>query len=178
MIEQAYTVKPSKMKGFKPVPANKYQVQISDVNLVKQMNYQKTEEVDTLNFEFLILTDESFDYVDDEGNKQIESTKGRKLWKRVSPILSPAGKTSKASWLFKLLCAVERKELQESDITDISPNSLVGQQLVVMVEETTTGYNNILAFLPAKEELEAIEVVPSTIFTSEELEKIDETLKG
>lgn len=155
LIQDDFIVKPKELKKYHPIPADKYQVQITDVNLVKVMSQFSGKEEDRLNFEFTVLDNKNWDFVDEEGEKQIESTRGRRLWKRVSPSISPSGKRSKASWLYKLLCAVEKKELKDEEISELNPNSLVGSQLQVMVE-VAGEYNNILAFSAVEKELEPV----------------------
>lgn len=143
------------MKSFRPVPADKYQVQITDVTLVRDMNQFKGEEEDRLNFEFTILDKNNYDYVDEDNNKVVESTRGRRLWKRISPVLSAGGKNSKASWFYKLLCAVNRKDIPAENLAEISPASLIGQQVIAWVE-VAKEYNNILNFSAATEDLEPV----------------------
>ena len=154
MIDSTYTIKSSKLKSFHPVPNDKYQVQITDINLVTDFNQFKGEEEERLNFEFTILDKKNFDYESD-GEKLIETTRGRRLWKRISPVNSAPTKNSKASWFYKLLCAVEGKEIPADQLKEINPASMIGQQVVVMVEEAK-GYNNILNFTSIKEEMEAV----------------------
>ena len=144
------------MKKFQPLPMDKYQVQITDVNLVQQANQFKGGEMeDRLNFEFTVLDDKTMEEVNDEGEKEIVPIRGRRLWKRIAPSNSSAGKKSKASWFYKLLCAVEKKELTEEELVELAPVSLVGQQLLVMVE-IAGEYNNILGFQPAEKELKEV----------------------
>lgn len=182
MIDKNYTVKPSILKKFKPVPADKYQAQITDVNLLKAMNNFSGEEEELLNFEFTILDNKNFDYQED-GEKQIESTKGRRIWKRIRPSLSAASKRSKASWLYKLLCAVEKKELSLEQLSDIDPNTLVGQQVVIMVE-VAGEWNNILSFAAAEKEMEAVPNAPERVKVEQETvedvadKELDDLFKG
>lgn len=154
-LDVNYTVKPKELKKYLPVPADKYQVQITDINLVKQMNPFTGNEEDRMNFEFTILDNKTYEFNDQEGEQQIESIRGRKLWKRIAPSNSPAGKKSKASWFYKLLCAVEKKELTDTELVEISPNTLIGEQLIVMVE-VNGEWNNILSFAPATKDLEPV----------------------
>ena len=155
MIDSTYTIKPKTQRKFVPLPADKYQVQITDINIVMQANpFKGGEEEERLNFEFTVLDNKTMDSINDDGEQEIESVRGRRLWKRIAPSNSPAGKKSKASWFYKLLCAVERKELGE-DLTEIAPATLIGQQLIVMVE-VAGEYNNVLSFAPITKELEAV----------------------
>jgi hypothetical protein len=177
-ISANYIVSKRNIPKYHPVPADKYQVQITDINLIEnEVNPFSGKEEDRLNFEFTILDNKNFDYKNEEGETEIESTRGRKLWKRISPSNSPATKKSKASWLYKILCAVEGKELSESELQDIAPATLIGQQLIVMVEETEKGYNNVLSFGATKEELEPVPVKETMEEVSEEdLENIVKTV--
>lgn len=168
-IDASFTVKPKEIKKYKPVPDDKYQVQITDINLVKQLNQFNGLEEDRMNFEFTILDNKTQDIVNEEGETEIESLRGRKLWKRIAPSNSPAGKKSKASWFFKLLCAIEKKELTDSELVEIAPATLIGQQLVVMVE-INGEWNNILSFAPATKDLEPVPAKEDVEISEEELE--------
>ena len=144
------------MNKFTPLPMDKYQVQITDINLVTQANpFKGGEEEDRLNIEFTVLDNKSMEIINENGEKEIENTRGRRLWKRIAPSISPSGKTSKASWLYKLLCAVEKKELAEEDLVEFSPATLVGQQVLVMVE-IAGEWNNILGFQPVDKDLDPV----------------------
>lgn len=183
MIEASKAiVKPGAMKKFFPVPSDKYQVQITDVNLINQVNTFSGKEEELCNFEFTILTDNSFDYVDEEGQKQIESTRGRRLWKRMRPTLSAGSSKSKASWMYKLLCAVEKEEIPPEKLQEVDVNSLVGTQVLVMVDVVKEQFNNILSFAPAKEELKsvpnAVDRIANEQMQEEELDEVAEKLKG
>ena len=158
MIDSTYTVKPRLMKKFTPLPMDKYQVQITDINLVKQANpFKGGEEEDRLNIEITVLDNEkTMEVVNEDGKKEIEGVRGRRLWKKIAPSISPSGKTSKASWLYKLLCVVEKKELKEEDLTEFSPITLIGQQIIVMVE-VAGEWNNILGFQSAEKDLEPVQ---------------------
>src|SRR3990167_1964069 len=106
MIDSTYTVKPRLMKKFTPLPMDKYQVQITDINLVKQANpFKGGEEEDRL---------------------------------------------------YKLLCVVEKKELKEEDLTEFSPITLIGQQIIVMVE-VAGEWKYILGFQSAEKDLEPVQ---------------------
>lgn len=182
MIDSEYTVKPKTLSKFTPIPADKYQVQITDVNLVQMLNQFSGKEEDRLNFEFTVLDNKTHEVVN-EGVKEIESIKGRRLWKRIAPSISPAGKKSKASWLYKLLCAVEKKELQEDDLKEFSPVSLIGQQVMVMVE-VAGEWNNILGFQKADKDLEPVPNAPEraqeeqTVGEDIDDKELDELFKG
>ena len=155
MIENNYTVKKQELKKFKPVPLDKYQVQVTDVNLITALNNFSGVEEELLNFEFTILDKKDFDFEQD-GEQVIETTRGRRLWKRIRPVLSAGGKNSKASWMYKLLCAVEKKELTAEELSEFDPNTLVGQQVIAFVE-VVKEYNNITGFGPIKEEMPAVD---------------------
>ena len=134
--------------NFDPVPMDRYQVYIRDVNLVKQFNPFKGEEVEVLNYQFEILDNKPMPLK--EGEKT-ESTQGRFLWKRCSPSLN------QKSWLNKLVKGVFGRDLTKEEIADFDPESIIGKQVLVMVEQALgkdgmTVFNNIVAFSkPAKD---------------------------
>lgn len=146
MIEGTYTVKPSILKKFKPFPLDKYQAQVTDVDLYKAISKFSGQEEELLNFEFTVLDNKNFDYMED-GEKIIESTRGRRVWKKIRPSLSAGSKKSKASWFYKLVCAIEKKDLSGEELSEIDPNTLVGQQVIIMTE-ISGDYNNITGFGP------------------------------
>lgn len=145
-------------KNFYPFPADKYIVQISDVN-TEEKTSPFTGELETLlNFEFTILDSKTFETPD----KTIEGIRGRKLWKRMRPAIAD-GTKGKASWLYKLCCAVEKKagDIEYFKEMAENPDAMVGQQVCVMVNKAPGSngveYNNILDFSPVTKELEPFE---------------------
>lgn len=156
MLNKPIDLKIGIAKKFYPVPADKYTLQIMDVNEVDSP-FEAGKKM--LNFAFIILDNKDFEYTDGEGEKQIESTRGRRLWKDINPSLSD-GKIGKASWFYKLLSAVEKADIAVEKYKEVDgmelANSLVDQQVLAMVEATSTGYNNILSFAPVAAQLEPI----------------------
>ena len=147
-------IKITTSSGFEPVPMDRYQVWIRDVNLVKQFSPWKGEEVEVLNYQFEILDDKPMPAK--EGEKA-ESTQGRFLWKRCSPSLNPK------SWLNKLVNGVIGRDLTKEEAENFDPESLVGKQVMVMVEQTpgkdgTTIFNNIVAFSKPVKDLEVKDI--------------------
>jgi len=147
-------IKITTSSGFEPVPMDRYQVWIRDVNLVKQFSPWKGEEVEVLNYQFEILDDKPMPAK--EGEKA-ESTQGRFLWKRCSPSLNPK------SWLNKLVNGVIGRDLTKEEAENFDPESLVGKQVMVMVEQTpgkdgTTIFNNIVAFSKPAKDLEVKDI--------------------
>lgn len=164
-VPDDYFVEPNKGKKYSPIPADKYQVMVFDVNPIKEMNFQGTEEVDKLEFQFTILEDKKFTEESDEGDKQEFSTRGRRLWRKIPRSFSPGGKF-KASLFYELMCAIEGKDLAKEDLVKIQPNTLIGQQLCVFVS-INKEWNNIDSFLKKGKDLEPL----PTILESQEKEK-------
>jgi len=143
--------------NFEPIPADKYTVQIVDVNLKTQFNSFKQVEEDLLNYEFQVLDNKTMD-VKGEGDKdEVESIRGRKLWKRVSQNLGAK------SWLGKLAFAV-LGEMTADQKKSFDPESIIDKQVDVMVEiqdgqgkNAGNKYNNILAFSKTVKELTAFD---------------------
>lgn len=173
-----YVVKPSKLKGFTPVPSDKYTVLITDVNLVKQLNTFKNPAVeeDRLNFEFSILDNKDFESRDEDGKLDTESTRGRRLWYRVTPKLSVGGKF-KSTGLYKLLCAVEKREVSEEDLVDLAPDTLIGTQLSVFVE-INGEFNNVTTVMKADKELDNLAPFPVLTVYEREEQKAEEQSTG
>ncbi len=151
-VPEGYVVEPNKGKKFTPIPADKYQVMIYDVNPVTELDFNKTKEVDKLNFVFVVLDDKEYQAEDEEGKMQTASTRGRRLWRKVTRSFSSGGQF-KASFFFELMCAIERKQLTKEDLHAVNPNDLIGSQLCVFVD-IKGEWNNIESFLPAQKDLE------------------------
>jgi hypothetical protein len=135
--------------SFDPIPADKYQLQVLDVALIKSFNKFKGEEVDMLNYQFGVLNDNPMP----EGSDP-KTTRGKYLWKRCSLSLN------KKAWLNKLVIAVTGTE---PDVATFDPESLVGKQVCAFVEETpakddpSTIYNNITSFMKAPKLMEELD---------------------
>lgn len=164
-VNDDYFVEPNKGKKFYPVPADKYQVMIYDVEAIREAGFQGKGEVDKLKFTFVILDDKKFNSEDEDGQPIEESTRGRRLWRKVPKSYSPGGQY-KASLFFELMCAIERKTLEKEDIVKVQPNTLIGQQLAVFVS-VNESWNNVESFLPVSKDLEPL----PTINDKEELDE-------
>ena len=142
-------------EGFAPLPADKYTCQITDVNLVSQLKYQSTEEEEVLNYQFQILDDNSMPKV--KGEKEA-TTRGRFVWKRCRLALNSR------SHLGKLAAAVEGRILTKEEAEKFDPESIVGKQLDVMVEQNPSKkdpaviFNNVISFNKVVKELEALPI--------------------
>ena len=142
---------------FAVLPMDKYTCQITDVNLKTQFNTFKQIEEDVLNYEFTVLDKKNYD-IEKDGKADVESTRGRKLWKRCTP------KFNTKSWLFKLASAAEGHDLTKDEQESFQPESIINKQVDVMVEiQDGTGknagnqYNNIISFAKTSKELEPFE---------------------
>jgi hypothetical protein len=141
---------------YDPIPMDKYTVQIADVNFKVQRNPFKGIEEERLNFQFIILDDKPIS--DEDG---AESVRGRYLWHSVTPALSPK------SWLFKLAKAVYGRDLTKEEMESFDPESLIGKQVDVVVEQNTgkdgiTVYSNITSYGKNIKKLPGIDVAPKT----------------
>lgn len=150
--EYAKNVKLKVGGDFTPVPMDKYTLQITDVDLVKQFNQWKGAEVDMLKYQFTIL--------DEKPMPDGETTRGRLLWSRVS--LSVGSRST----FGKLLVAAFGRELTKEELENLNPEALVGLQVDAMVDakpdkEGTTIYNNILSFSKTLKPLATVEAKPN-----------------
>ena len=150
-------------EGFAPLPADKYTVQIVDVNLVSQLKYQSTEEEEVLNYQFQILDDNPMPKVKGEEDA---TTRGRFVWKRVRLALNSR------SHLGKLFVAVKGRVLTKDEVEAFKDQEvaarecekLVGKQLNVMVEQNPSKkdpeiiFNNVISFAKVVKELEALPI--------------------
>jgi hypothetical protein len=162
----------STSEGFEPLPMGVYTVQITDVNLKKQLAYHSTEEEEVLLYEFSIL---------DEGKIEDGSElRGRKLWHKCRLALS------EKSWMYKLAKAANGRDMTPEDKDTFDPESLVGKQVTVMVEQKpskdgTKVWNNIISFDKVKKALEpvadekGVSVAPATTTKSVVEEKAENT---
>jgi len=145
--------KPVKMGvggNFSTIPEDKYTTQIVDVNLVTQKKYMSSEDEDVLNYKFVILDKKEIDG-DEKG------TRGRFLWKRV-PLFIGGDK----SWANKLYKAVIGRELTKEEKEAFDPESVVGKQVDVFIEnkpskDKSTLYTNITNFVKTTKQLDPVE---------------------
>lgn len=144
--------------SFTTIPMDKYTVQITDVNLVTQFNSFKQVEEDLLNYEFTVLDNKTMDVKDEvTGKTEIESLRGRKLWKRTSLSLNPK------SWLAKVTGAIYG-DMTKDQKEAFQPEDIINEQVDVMVEiqegqgkNAGNMYNNIISFAKCKKELPAFD---------------------
>ena len=104
--------------NFTVIPSDKYTVQITDVNLKTQFNAFKQEEQEILLYEFSVLDNKTMEVDGEDGKKEIESLRGRKLWKRTSLSLNSK------SWLYKLASAV-LGELTKDQKESFNPEEII-----------------------------------------------------
>lgn len=139
---------------FGTVPADKYTVQIADVNFKTRFNKWKNEDAEGLNFQFVIL--------DEKQDAEGESTRGRFLWHFMSQSLSSR------SWLMKFAKAVYGRDLTKEELDPKSPKffnpeDLVGKQVDVMVTEDpnkdgTATFNNVVSYSKTVKKLAPLDV--------------------
>ena len=141
--------------GFAALPADKYTVQIVDVDIVTQLKYQSSEEEEVLNYKFQVLDDNPMPEVKGEDKA---TTRGRFVWKRCRLALNSR------SHLGKLAAAVEGRPLTKEEAENFDPESIVGKQLDVMVEQNPSKkdpeivYNNVISFAKTIKELEPLPI--------------------
>ena len=151
-------------EGFAPLPADKYTVQIVDVNLVSQLKYQSTEEEEVLNYQFQILDNNPMPKVEGEEDA---TTRGRFVWKRCRLALNSR------SHLGKLAAAVQGRILTKEEAEKFDPESIIGEQLDVMVEQNPSKkdpsviFNNIISFNKVIKKLEALPIEERKVQTVE-----------
>ena len=140
--------------NFDPIPMDKYSCQILDVNLVKRRNQWKGE-VEVLNYQYAVLDDKPMTVKDESGNDKEATTRGRFLWHACSPSLN------KKAWLYKLAIAVTGRDLTAEEIKLFDPETLVGKQVDVMVQNVAgsdgTVYNNVVAYSKTLKALPGVE---------------------
>lgn len=143
---------------FDPVPMDRYTVMATDVNLVQQFNQFNGKDEDVLNYQFTILDDKPMPMSD--GSE--ESTRGRYLWKRCRPALNAR------SWLGKLAKAAMGRDLTKEEIDAFDPESIIGVQVDVMVEQAESKdgqkvFNNIVSFAKTAKKLEPVEQTEKSV---------------
>lgn len=148
---QGKKVEISTKEGFDPVPNDKYTAQLVDVNLKTQLMYQSTQEEEVLEYKFQILDDNPMPVGE-------ESTRGRYLWKKFRPSLNSK------SHLYKLASAILGRALTKEEVENFDPESLIGKQVDIMVEQSASEknpeniFNNIIAFSKTIKKLESLPI--------------------
>ncbi|HEY6186471.1 MAG TPA: hypothetical protein VIW80_02245 [Pyrinomonadaceae bacterium] len=156
-VSQSVKFEIPEKKVYEALPANVYQVQITDISDKLKSPYGKPfdipdEEKETfLTFEFTILNEGEYG--------------GRKLWKDMRPVPpTPPEGNFKASWMYRLVSAVQGSPVTFANGVNWGAeetNALIGQQLRIVVTKTEKGektYNNITEVLPIEKPLEPKEV--------------------
>lgn len=155
--------------NFDPIPMDKYTVQCVDVKLVKQLKYQSTEEEEVLNYQFTVLDDKEMEVTNESGVKEKASTRGKNLWKRCRLVIN------NRSWLGQLAKAIVGRDLTKEEVAAFDPESIIGKQVDVMVDQTTSKdgqkvFNNILTFNKNVKPLKAVDP-KEVVKTGEVVEK-------
>lgn len=145
----------STKEGFEPLPADKYTVQIVDVNIKTQLKYQSSEEEEVLEYKFQVLDDNEIPESD-------ETTRGRYLWSKVRLSLNSR------SHLGKLVKAAYGRELTKEEAEAFDPEALIDikkpKQIDVMVEQNPSKkdvsviFNNIISYNKTVKELEPLPI--------------------
>jgi len=138
---------------FSPLPMDLYTCLILDVNLVDQKKYLSTETEEVLNYKMVVLNDKEMEEIQADGETKIGTTRGKYLWKRCRLALG------QQAWLRKMAEAVIGRTMTKEELQTFDPESLVGHQVNVMVEQTAKDekiYVNIVSFGKTVKQLEPI----------------------
>jgi hypothetical protein len=150
--------------SFDPIPADKYTLQIMDVELKSVYNKFHGQDEDMLNYQFAVLTDAPMP----EGSEQ-KTTRGKYLWQKCSLSMN------KKSWLYKLAKAVNGVE---PDV-NFNPESIVGKQVNAFVTEKPSKddpsivWNNISDFMKCTKELELLEKKDNSVVVEKSSTPVD-----
>jgi len=156
---------------FSTVPADKYTVQIADVNFKTLFNKWKNQEEEMLNFQYVVLNEKPMPETED--GKDAGTTRGRFIWHKVSQSLSTK------SWLMKLAKAVYGRDLTKEELDPKSPKffdpeKLIGKQVDIMVTEdpnkdNTAMFNNVVSYSKTVKPLEPLPLTKTgqTVIESE-----------
>ena len=120
---------------YDPLPEDVYLVKITKIDKIQDKKWQSDQLETKLNFEFSLLSEEY---------------KGRKLYRKVRPVLSYQPKESN---LYSIACAALRFKLGDKDFEEFHLSNLMDKELRVstaVVEKNGKKYNNIAAFLKSK----------------------------
>jgi hypothetical protein len=138
---------------FSPVPVDKYTVEIADVELKMVPKYKAEGDEEILNYKFAILDDKPMMAVNEDGDEEEVSTRGRFLWKRCRLALG------EKAWLRKLADAAYGHKLTKEELKMFDADDLVGRQLTVLVEHVEKDdkvFVNITSFNKVGKELESL----------------------
>lgn len=150
---------------FATIPADKYTVQITDVNFKTQFSKFTNREEECLNYEFTILNDDKTVTVTGADGKEVqEALRGRKLWNMFAPNKDGEYSLGLKAGFGKLVMAAMGRELSEEEKKSFQPESIIDSQIDVLVEVNRgTGNNsdrefsNIRSFIKNSKPLIAFE---------------------
>lgn len=129
-------------KTFEPVPADVYQIQITDVEERETFKYGSTTEKQ---MQFFFKSE----IVDGD-----EIGKGIVFFTTQSWFDGGKAGAGKASKLYNLMKTVEGAKVADlEEISEVEINGLIGKQLRVTAEITDTNKNKVTGFLAAKKEI-------------------------
>ncbi len=142
-IPDGFKISTASKKEFDLLPEDTYQVEVSNIELKKDVPVYQSEDVeDKLAFEFTIVEEGMY--------------KNRKQWLDVRPVMS-AGGSVQPSWLYKIFCAINQVQLNEDEAKGISTktiNDLEGRQLRLVIKQKANQKgvlkNKITDVLPIK----------------------------
>ena len=144
--------------SFRPIPEDKYTIQLLKIKSDRKFNQFKGEELPVLNFQFVVLDDKPI-VVDkaelEEGEEN--TTRGKYLFQTCS-----LSYTSRSN-LYKLLAAMLGQELSKDESEKFDLSSLVGGQVSAMVNQApnkdkTAIFNNVLSFSKCVKKLSEWEI--------------------
>lgn len=142
-------------KEYEAIPANLYQVQVTDITEKLKAPYGKPfdipdeEKEPFITFELTILNEGEY--------------RGRKLWKDMRPVPPTPPEKYKPSWMYRIVSAILGYSVLYEDALNWDmerTNAFIGEQLRVIVTKTEKGektYNNITEVLSVEDNLPPIE---------------------
>jgi len=140
-------------KTYEPLPENIYQVELLDITLKETPKYKQPDEIEKVfDFQFTLL---------DGKDKKGESLRGRSIWRNFVPTYLYIGKKGK-NVLYQIVEAILGEELspeQEAKLDTEALNSLIGEQLRVLVKNNTKDkktYSNIESFLSVETKINSL----------------------
>ena len=141
-----------KKSEFEVLPMDRYTCLITDVNLIQQQKFQSTENEDVLNYQFQVLDDKNMQNALGED----VTVRGRLIWHRCRLAFN------ERSWLCKLSKAVIGRDLTREEINTLDPESLVGKQVDLMLEQNPSKdgqrmFNKVVVFSKNTKPLKPLE---------------------
>lgn len=158
MITQEIEITNKEKAEYPPLPKNVYQAQILDINLNDATGQYAKPGEKVFSVQFTLL----------DGMEKEKSLRGRNVWDNFIPTYLYIGKSGKNK-LYGIIEAVLNREVTPNEVANFDKsfiNSLIGQQIRIMVEPKKVGdriFDNITDYLSVSTKLNEL--------TAEEKEK-------